>query len=318
MNTNVRNPHPMRTAVDIGCVALLLLLGALTVIVPERIPDAASHGRMVLLVIAGFVTVSYATRLIRNSGVSAVLHAFATVALFGIIFNMMAPFQHVIVRGWMDAPLLAAEQRLLGFDLSIWMQQITHPWLTEWFMFAYMIYVPLLPVMALIAWHYRGVEGSHEYALNIVLSYSLCYLGFMLFPVASPLFYHPQLYTVPLDGGFFTWTSEILRTKGHYAGGSLPSPHCAAGTVILLTLYRSNRKWFYVAVPVILSLYVATVYGRFHYIEDGIAGIAVALFADRLAPHVAAAAARLWALPARALRPQSIMLTHEPFQGDVE
>ncbi|MCZ6776284.1 MAG: hypothetical protein O7D34_07500, partial [Ignavibacteria bacterium] len=64
-------------------------------------------------------------------------------------------------------------------------------------------------------------------------------------------------------------------------------PHCAAGTVMLAMLYRYNRKLFYPAVPVLISLYVATVYGRYHYTADGIAGILAAVFVLKFSPKFA-------------------------------
>ena len=70
-------------------------------------------------------------------------------------------------------------------------------------------------------------------------------------------------------------------------GGSLPSPHCAGTTIMLVMLYRYNRKAFYVLLPTLLSVYFATVYGRFHYAWDGIAGILVAMVMVRSTPRVA-------------------------------
>jgi membrane-associated phospholipid phosphatase len=103
------------------------------------------------------------------------------------------------------------------------------------------------------------------------------------------MFHHAANYPQPLEGWFFTWTSDVLRTNGHYPGGSLPSPHCAAGTIMLVMLYRYQRRVYYVALPVIISLYVATVYGRFHYVEDGIAGIIAALAVIKFTPAIVTA-----------------------------
>jgi len=43
--------------------------------------------------------------------------------------------------------------------------------------------------------------------------------------------------------------------------------------------YRFSRPSFYVLSPIILSLYVSTVYGRFHYASDVLGGIAAAFLA---------------------------------------
>ena len=65
---------------------------------------------------------------------------------------------------------------------------------------------------------------------------------------------------------------------------------------MLVMLYRYNRSLFYVALPTFLILYVATVYGRYHYAWDGIAGILSAIGVLKFSPKVTVAveAVRSW------------------------
>jgi hypothetical protein len=53
-----------------------------------------------------------------------------------------------------------------------------------------------------------------------------------------------------------------------------------------LMAYRYHRPSFYVITPIVLSLYVSTFYGRYHYVTDAIVGIAAAFFALQLVPVV--------------------------------
>ena len=59
----------------------------------------------------------------------------------------------------------------------------------------------------------------------------------------------------------------------------MPSIHCGAATMMWWCAYRFSRPTFYVLTPIVLSLYVSTVYGRFHYASDVVAGIAAAFLA---------------------------------------
>ncbi|NTU51776.1 MAG: phosphatase PAP2 family protein, partial [Candidatus Aminicenantes bacterium] len=70
---------------------------------------------------------------------------------------------------------------------------------------------------------------------------------------------------------------EYLRSQWQFVGGTIPSLHCANATVIWLMAYRYHRPSFWVLSPVILSLYVSTVYCRYHYVTDSVAGVALAL-----------------------------------------
>jgi membrane-associated phospholipid phosphatase len=89
-----------------------------------------------------------------------------------------------------------------------------------------------------------------------------------------------------LKGGIFTWFGEWIRHNAHYPGGNFPSPHCAAGTIMLIMLYKYNRKVYFVMLPIIILLYVSTVYGRYHFAMDGVTGIAAAFLVVWLSPKI--------------------------------
>ena len=94
------------------------------------------------------------------------------------------------------------------------------------------------------------------------------------------------LLTEPLRGGVFASIAEYIRANLHGAGGTIPSPHCAVATVMWFMSYKHTRRGFILLAPIILSLYVSTVYGRFHYVSDMIIGIAVAVLALLAAPAI--------------------------------
>lgn len=192
-------------------------------------------------------------------------------------FSASAQVQHVLIDGWMDAQLIAFETAFTGRELSLLFEDVTVPALTEWLMASYVLYVPLLPITAVVAYRCRGEEALYRYLLVLLAAYVMCYAGFVLYPVASQMYYMPHAYTVPLRGGPFTALAEFMRSNLHFAGGSLPSPHCAAGTVMLVTLFRSHRGWAWATAPLLVCILPATIYGRFHYLSDGLAGIAVAV-----------------------------------------
>jgi membrane-associated phospholipid phosphatase len=91
------------------------------------------------------------------------------------------------------------------------------------------------------------------------------------------MFFIPEAFMEPLEGEIFTFIGEWMRTNLHYPGGCLPSPHCASATVMIVMMYRYNRVLFWSLLPIVLTLYVSTVYGRYHYSWDGVAGILLSL-----------------------------------------
>ena len=269
---------------DVVCSGFVRLLLVLTIIFAHRIPEWQTlalqfSAASVLYLIAAWIV----NRMSEGFSAMAVRTAIV-LGLFGFLFGAVAGLQHILVAGWRDDVLLSLEHTLTGTESTLLLQKFIHPFLTEGMMFAYVIYVAMLPLVAYICFWAGGQRATNDYLLNLSLANIGCYLGFILFPVASPMYYQPELYTVPLQGGFFTWCGEWMRHNVHYAGGSLPSPHCAAATVMLMMLYRYNRKIFFVALPTIITLYVSTVYGRYHYALDGIAGIITAVVVVKFSP----------------------------------
>ncbi len=219
---------------------------------------------------------------IPHGVVATSIHTTIILGLFAYLFEAVHGLQHIFVPHWFDDSLINIERNLIGTEATIFLQQFVNPYLTEGMMFAYVIYVPFLPLVAFFCYVNSGQTGAVEYLLNLSVANIICYVGFILIPVASPLYHQPELYTVPLEGGYFTWCGEWMRHNVHYAGGSLPSPHCAAATVMFMMLHRHQRKVFYIALPTILLLYISTVYGRYHYLSDAIAGIVTGVFAVKL------------------------------------
>jgi membrane-associated phospholipid phosphatase len=125
----------------------------------------------------------------------------------------------------------------------------------------------------------------------------------MLFPVASPM-YWPKVtshLTEPLTAGLFGGIGEWIRSHIHQAGGSVPSPHCAVATVMWFMAKRYTRHGFVWLAPIILSLYVSTVYLRYHYLTDMVTGIAAGFLVLLLAPSIERAWNGRAAPPRRAL-----------------
>jgi membrane-associated phospholipid phosphatase len=193
------------------------------------------------------------------------------------IYNISLRLQHVFFAHWNDQAIIDLEQSLFGVQPTIWIQRFITPWLTDWMSFCYVFYVPIYPLLGAIIYYKRGEREMEDYLFYLGVAIILCTIGSTLFPVAGPMRKIGELYDIPLRGYIFTAVGEFIRNHIHVPGGAFPSIHCAAASIMWWIAYRYSRVSFYFLAPVILSLYISTVYGRFHYLIDVIAGIAVAL-----------------------------------------
>jgi membrane-associated phospholipid phosphatase len=206
------------------------------------------------------------------------------------LFGAVDRLQLILHGRWLDGTVLALENSALGAQPTVWLEQFVRPWLTEWMMFAYVIYIPLYPLVCGVVYWRRGERALEECLFTLGLVNVLCDFGFIIFPVAGPMAFIGDRFTVPLDGYWFTTLGEIVRAKLHYVGGSLPSPHCAAATVMWGLTWRYERRLFWGLTPIVVTLYVSTVYCRFHYLTDAVTGILAAVATLALAPTLL----RLW------------------------
>jgi hypothetical protein len=271
-------------ALDVACVGFLVALLLLGIANPSHVQDWPLTERNLLIAALLYCAASAGIRLLPDGLASTWALTTAVTLLLSYLYQAIAGFQHVLIRGWMDGFLVSSENALTGTESTLFLQKFSTPVVTEWMMFAYVIYVPLLPITALLCFRNDGPDGARDFLFNLALTNFACFTGFLFFPVAGPLFYYPEQYTVSLTGGFFTWCGSLLHASVHYPGGSLPSPHCAATTVMLVMLYRHNRKMFYILLPTLVSVYAATVYGRYHYAWDSAAGIATAFAVLKFSP----------------------------------
>jgi membrane-associated phospholipid phosphatase len=207
--------------------------------------------------------------------------------LFLQIFQTGCDVQRIFF-GWQDETVLRLEQSVFGVQPVVWIQQFARPWLTEWMMLVYVVYVVIYPALGAYIFFKHGERANEDYLFHLGLANLVCALGFIVFPVAAPMNWPDirALLDVPLRGGVFTSVAELIRTRVHDPGGSIPSPHCAVATVMWFMTWRYGKRWFYILAPVILSLYVSTVYGRFHYVTDAVAGIAAAVVVIVIGPAI--------------------------------
>ncbi len=212
---------------------------------------------------------------------------FTTVILIlTYLFAAVDKLQLLIHHEWMDYYVLDFEQWIYNLQPTLWLEDYISKPLTEWMMFSYVIFIPVFPVFCGIVYYKRGESAMEDCLFKLGFVFILCFIGFILFPVAGPMYCIKHLYTVPLEGWIWTSLGECLRSWVYSAGVSMPSPYTAAATIILIMAYKYHRISFWIITPIILSLYIASFYCRYHYIMDTAGGIITAIIALAIAPFL--------------------------------
>jgi membrane-associated phospholipid phosphatase len=196
-------------------------------------------------------------------------------ALYLFFFEELGRLVHLIFPGWFDRWLIDFDYRFAGVHPAAWLAQFSNPPLNDFMQFAYMTYFLYLVILPAILYAAKDRLAFWTVMASTAASNYFIYVVAVLFPIESPHFSLPALKSKPLAGGAFTATINFIERFGRVHGGAFPSAHVAGSMVALLGAWRYRRWLFWVCLPFFICMCVATVYGRYHYVADVIAGITV-------------------------------------------
>jgi len=272
---NVEREGKLRAATD-GVVSVYLVATAfLLLIAPDKpawwgVVPAAHLGVVALIWLAR-------TRKGPRSRLFTVLRDWYPVFLMPPLFKEV----EFLARRLGDWRLTAVVQK---WDLAIfradWSLELSRsfPWvaLSELLHFSYFAYLLLVPAIG-ARWYLAGCRRAFgELVFLVVVTAYASYLFFVLFPVDSPFYLQPPP-GKPFDGYPFYNLVHIVSGHGGARGGAFPSAHVSITTAVWLAALRNDRRLAGWLLPVAFGIFVATVYGRFHYVLDVFAGWTLAL-----------------------------------------
>ncbi len=180
---------------------------------------------------------------------------------------------------YLDHVIAGFERSILGGHPSVWMERFASPVLTEIMKISYNSYYWMGPLLGVVLFLDRDKIPFRRMVLTVSLAFFISYFGFILFPVEGPRYELSHLYKGPLEGYFVTAFQDFIMEHGDIRGGCMPSSHVAVALSVLLLAWTFRRKMACWLTPLVLMLCVSTVYNRYHYASDVVAGVLVGLFA---------------------------------------
>jgi membrane-associated phospholipid phosphatase len=234
------------------------------------------------------------------------LRDWSPLILIIVVYDNFHDLTRVIRPHVVDDTLRQLDESLLGIEPALWAQRITRPWLTEYMTFSYALFF-VFPTLVLAITYARGeFFAFREFGLALSLAYYLGLVGYMTVPAVGPRFAMANEFTTPLVGYWLTEPARVAWNSIESVDRDcFPSLHTAMSTISLVYLWRLRRGWgrfgrvlFAVSAPLVVSLWASTLYLRYHYAVDVLAGWALALFCTRAAP-----ALRRWYYGLSAVRP---------------
>ena len=191
---------------------------------------------------------------------------------FLFCFEELAYLVHMVNPGWEDAKLIAFDYWLTGVHPSVWLEQFATPPRNDLFQLAYLTYFVYLLVLGGVLYARKDWEGYWAVMTYSAAGYAIGYVIAMLFPVESPWFAMAGWWREPLHGGPFTATINFIEHFGRVRGAAFPSEHVAGSVAALWGAWRHRRWLFWLMLPLVAAMCASTVWGRYHYVADVLAG----------------------------------------------
>jgi len=208
------------------------------------------------------------------------------------LFRETGALNQMFTSGYLDPTLIRFETKCFGFQPSLeFMQAWPYLLVSELFYAAYFSYYLMIAGVGLVLFLRNRAQFFHFVSLVSFIFY-ICYLVYIFTPVMGPRIFYRALadYQLPADvepamvpdfpaaiqAGLLYQLMAFIYWIFEAPGAAFPSSHVAVAfcTVYFSWLYLPRIRWLHLAVALLLC--VSTVYCRYHYVVDVVAGVLTA------------------------------------------
>jgi membrane-associated phospholipid phosphatase len=277
------------TFIDYATQGYILLVALIILVLHgTAVPDwkwrIATHWGVVGLV---HLLIAWHARRPANRLLDFLRHSYP-ILLYVWLYGESGELNQMLFRGYLDAYFLRLEQAFFGWQPGIeLMYRFPARLVSEVLYAAYFSYYFMIGGIGL-ALLLRDRRQFAHYISVVSFVFYACYLTYIFVPVVGPRILCDNIVpNPPLDAigllappgvpdsvaaAVFYRLMAFIYDHFETPGAAFPSSHVAVAivTVYFSFLYLRRIRWLHLAVAVLLC--VATIYGRYHYVADILAG----------------------------------------------
>jgi membrane-associated phospholipid phosphatase len=220
------------------------------------------------------------------------LRHFYPVLLYAGFYRETGSLNRMAYDGYLDPLFYRLDERLFGFAPSFtFMAALPYRVVSEVFYAAYFSYYLMIGGVGL-ALYFRARAQFYHYISVTSFVFYVCYIVYIFLPVVGPRIYYPELshLTLPAEAmpaavpefpaavqaGIFYRIMAVIYDVFESPGAAFPSSHVAVAwvTVYFSFLYLPKVRWPHLVMVILLCL--STVYCRYHFAVDVLAGVLTA------------------------------------------
>lgn len=285
-----------------------LILGyhAVLVLIALAAPAGHDYGRSArayVLLFAGVLAILIAVRAeLVEPRTSGILYRLLILCSIQLSYYEMGRLLPALFPTTLDQAILDFDLWLFGFEPAMSLDRWVSPPITEWFSFAYYGYFFFLSLFVLPMFFLsRHRRAAGEFSLGLSFVFCLGHLLYFVVPGYGPGVAMPERFSSDLGNGFWTTVmNDTVRELGAHMD-IFPSIHTAVPVFLCLFAYRHQKSFLYgrslatvchflpplrrlvphlsggwkLATFFTANIVFATMYLRWHYLADVIAGLAL-------------------------------------------
>jgi membrane-associated phospholipid phosphatase len=263
---------------DVINIVFVLFLFALTLIFFNRVDNP-------LMLIALYTSMLTTAALLiwfvrsRSRPILYFLRRWYPLAFVLITFFSLGSIVHYVLPHDIDKQLMDLDLAIFGVHPTVFLSPFMNPYVVDILELCYASFY-FLPVILGFFLYFKGKEREFEtFVIIICLGFFISDIGNILFPAKGPSQTMTALHMIPLEG---KWIGSSLRALifalEPYRWDCFPSGHVAVTALTLALAYRFERRLFWFILPIGTCLIFSTIYLRYHYVVDLLAGALLAAF----------------------------------------
>ena len=203
------------------------------------------------------------------------------------IYTNMHDMVHLVNPNDVDLYLMAWDKYLLGFHPAIYLEQFITPGLTDFMYSSYSAFLIYILIFSMYLYIKKENAAFRETLVSVILTFYIGYIGYVFFPAVGPKFTMSHMFETSLTGTEITDRLSFLMNyeiSEYTRRDCFPSLHNGIIFLILLFAFKQSRTYALLFLPFAISLFISTLYLRYHYFIDMVAGFALALIVFYFGP----------------------------------
>lgn len=194
--------------------------------------------------------------------------------LMGIVFYAMRTAVPLLGNPRVDPLLQQWDRDLLGETPAVAWEAWLYPGLEDLAMAGYLFFFYYL-LAGPGHYCFRDIHLFRKCIVGLFTLYGFAFMGYTVFPAGGP--HYSMTFHTALHGPWLLDSTLSAVDRGSNTVDVFPSVHAAASLYLLLFDWQHWRRRFWWTLMPCMILWWSTLYLRFHYFVDLLAGVGVAL-----------------------------------------